>query len=80
MAVLMMDTAYCIHLQGRTTQNKPPVFDISRKINSNIRRDRQKIMSFPIPFKICLDQSMISANMQVPQIMDKVQIALLVTN
>lgn len=32
-------------------------------------------MSFPIPFKICLDQSMINANMQVPQIMDKVQIA-----
>lgn len=31
MAVLMMDTAYVSHLQGRTMQNKPPVFGIKQK-------------------------------------------------
>lgn len=37
-------------------------------------------MSVPIPLKICLEQSEINANMQVPQIMHKVQTALLVTS
>lgn len=50
MAVLMRDTAYVSHLQGRTMQNKPPVFDIQQK-DKLLYQKKQTEDCLPYPFK-----------------------------
>lgn len=52
-----MGTAYISHLRGTTTESESGIFGIKQKDKLNSRRDRQKIISFPILFKICLGQS-----------------------